>query len=179
MKCGDCPDVELAFTQARIDNNTVACTAMISGYVYNKCPIKALTCFRKMLLLGVESDSSTMVSTLVSCSHLADIGIGRQVHDYLITNGLLDDTRVEIALLGMYCKCGNIEAELFTQFISQGGRVDSDILLSILRALSSVTLKPQGIEVHCYSIKMGFVYDVFVGGALADMYSKYGDVGSA
>ncbi|KAL6006971.1 hypothetical protein ACLOJK_032467 [Asimina triloba] len=212
MKCGDCPDAELAFTQARIGNNTIACTAMISGYVYNKCPVEALTFFRKMLLLGVESDSSTTVSTLVSCSHLADIDIGRQVHGYLITNGLLDDARVETTLLDMYCKCGNIEAglrlfkqlqscnnvtwgaiitgcaqnshpaealELFTQFISQGGRVDSDILLSVLRALSSITLKPQGIEVHSYSIRMGFVCDVFVGGALADMYSKCGDIGSA
>ncbi|XP_058088351.1 pentatricopeptide repeat-containing protein At1g06140, mitochondrial-like [Magnolia sinica] len=212
MKCGDLTNAEHAFTRTRIGSNTVAWNAMISGYVYNRCPVEALILFHKMLVLGVESDFPTMVSILVSCSHLSDLEVGRQIHGYLITNGLQNDVRVETAVLDMYFKCGDIEAglkifkqfpnknsvtwgaiisgcaqnslpakalELFSQFISVGGRADFLTVISVLRACSSMSLKLNGMEIHGFSIKMGFDSDVFVGGALTDMYAKCGDIRSA
>ncbi|XP_058113241.1 pentatricopeptide repeat-containing protein At5g16860-like [Magnolia sinica] len=170
MKCGDLTNAEHAFTRTRIGSNTVAWNAMISGYVYN----------------------SIMFT--------------------FITNGLRNDARVETAVLDMYFKCGDIEAglkifkqipnknsvtwgaiisgcaqnshpakalELFSQFISVGGRADFLTVISVLRACSSMTLKLNGMEIHGFSIKMGFDSDVFVGGALTDMYAKCGDIRSA
>ncbi|KAG6633106.1 hypothetical protein CIPAW_12G026000 [Carya illinoinensis] len=69
--------------------------------------------------------------------------------------------------------------ELFHTFMSELGFADSIILLAVLRACSSLTLKPRGTEIHGLTIKIGFDDNVFVGGALVDMYAKCRDIESA
>lgn len=69
--------------------------------------------------------------------------------------------------------------ELFHTFILDGNFADSVILLAVLRACSSLTFKPRGMEIHGLTIKTGFDNGVFVGGALVDMYAKCRDIKSA
>lgn len=69
--------------------------------------------------------------------------------------------------------------ELFSKFNFEGGIADSVAVISVLRVCSSLTLKRKGMEIHAFSIKKEFDSDVFVGGALTDMYAKCKDIESA
>ncbi|XP_048330063.2 pentatricopeptide repeat-containing protein DOT4, chloroplastic [Ziziphus jujuba] len=69
--------------------------------------------------------------------------------------------------------------ELFHDYNIEYGFVDPVIVLAVLRACSSLILKGEGMEIHGLVVKSGFDSDVFVGGALVDMYAKCGDIESA
>ncbi|KAK9278027.1 hypothetical protein L1049_027584 [Liquidambar formosana] len=69
--------------------------------------------------------------------------------------------------------------ELFHSFSLDYGSPDCVMLLSVLRACSSLSMKPKGMEIHGLAVKMGFDSDLFVGSALIDMYAKCRDIESA
>ncbi|KAF3437040.1 hypothetical protein FNV43_RR19793 [Rhamnella rubrinervis] len=75
--------------------------------------------------------------------------------------------------------CPNEALELFHDYIIGYGYVDSVIILAVLRACSSLIIKPKGLEVHGLVVKSRFDSDIFVGGALVDVYAKCGDMESA
>lgn len=68
---------------------------------------------------------------------------------------------------------------LFHNYILEYGFVDSVIILAVLRACSSLTVKPKGMEIHGLVVKLGFDSDVFVASALVDFYAKCRDMESA
>ncbi|KAJ6765260.1 hypothetical protein OIU74_024024 [Salix koriyanagi] len=70
----------------------------------------------------------------------------------------------------------NEALQFFSEFMLDCGFPDPDILLAALRACSFLSLKPRGMAIHGFAIKMGFDSDVFVGGALVDFYGKCGDM---
>lgn len=68
--------------------------------------------------------------------------------------------------------CPTRALELFYEYIMEDGFADSGILVAVLRACSSLTFKPEGMQIHGLATKMGFVSDVFVCSALVDLYAK-------
>lgn len=56
---------------------------------------------------------------------------------------------------------------------------DSYTIPCALKACTGLRSYPLGKCIHGYSLKVGFVYDVFVGNALMAMYCVYGDMGCA
>ncbi|KAF9671566.1 hypothetical protein SADUNF_Sadunf12G0060800 [Salix dunnii] len=70
----------------------------------------------------------------------------------------------------------NEALQFFSEFMLDCGLPDPVILLAALRACSFLSLKPRGMAIHGFAIKMGFDSDVFVGGALVDFYGKCGDM---
>lgn len=75
--------------------------------------------------------------------------------------------------------CPDEALNLFHNYVLEYGFVDSVIILAVLRACSSLTAKTRGVEIHGLVVKLGFDSDVFVGGALVDMYAKCKDIESA
>lgn len=80
-----------------------------------------LKLFDRMLCAGVQPDLVTLTTILPACAHLAALMHGREIHGYMITNGLgkgkgdtgLDDLRINNAVMDMYAKCGSMrEAQL-------------------------------------------------------------------
>ncbi|KAF8005960.1 hypothetical protein BT93_K0288 [Corymbia citriodora subsp. variegata] len=69
--------------------------------------------------------------------------------------------------------------DLCHKFIYEHGFADSIVFLAALRACSSLTLIAKGREFHGLAIKVGLTGDVFVGGALVDLYAKCTDIQSA
>ncbi|XP_030439578.2 putative pentatricopeptide repeat-containing protein At3g11460, mitochondrial [Syzygium oleosum] len=69
--------------------------------------------------------------------------------------------------------------DLCHKFIDEYGFADSVVVLTALRACSSLTLIAKGREFHGLAIKVGLTGDVFVGGALVDLYAKCTDIESA
>ncbi|KAJ8771790.1 hypothetical protein K2173_026967 [Erythroxylum novogranatense] len=69
--------------------------------------------------------------------------------------------------------------QLFHDYLLDDGCPDSVTLLAALRASSSLALKSRGMEIHGLAIKMGLDSNVFVGGAIVDLYGKCRDTRSA
>ncbi|KAJ6387021.1 hypothetical protein OIU78_016867 [Salix suchowensis] len=70
----------------------------------------------------------------------------------------------------------NEALQFFSEFMLDCGFPDPDILLAALRACSFLSLKPRGMAIHGFAIKMGFDSDVFCADealkAFRDMQSK-------
>ncbi|XP_023517268.1 pentatricopeptide repeat-containing protein At3g14730-like isoform X1 [Cucurbita pepo subsp. pepo] len=77
----------------------------------------ALRLFDKMLGSGFLPDLVTVTTILPACSHLAALMHGREIHGYMIVNGLgrdgdngvIDDLLVNNAVMDMYAKCGSMK----------------------------------------------------------------------
>lgn len=87
----------------------VSCNAMISSYIQNGKPNEAL-CLFYQIMSEVKTNSSTIISVLLSCAHMANLPQGRCLHAYIIRRdlGLAFDIPLGNALLTMYAKCGSI-----------------------------------------------------------------------
>ncbi|KAF8411447.1 hypothetical protein HHK36_003998 [Tetracentron sinense] len=81
---------------------------MVFGYGKKGLEAKCIELFREMQLLGMKSDSNSLVSVICSCSQLVAIHLGRSVHCYVIKTQMYEDVSIANSLLGMYGKCGNL-----------------------------------------------------------------------
>ncbi|TXG70262.1 hypothetical protein EZV62_005197 [Acer yangbiense] len=92
----------------------VHCVAMKLGfalefYVSEGNVSKAFSLFNKMRFSELEPNSVTILVMLQACSTFGSLVEGRQVHGYVIKNGLLIDKSVQNSILRMYTKRGNVE----------------------------------------------------------------------
>lgn len=75
-----------------------------------------LKLFDRMLGNKVQPDLVTVTTVLPACTHLAALMHGREIHGYMIVNGLgkegrnneFDDVLLNNALMDMYAKCGSM-----------------------------------------------------------------------
>ncbi|MED6192876.1 hypothetical protein PIB30_013969 [Stylosanthes scabra] len=75
-----------------------------------------LRLFDRMLQNKVQPDLVTITAVLPACTHLAALMHGREIHGFMIVNGLgkdgsnndFDDVLLKNALMDMYAKCGNM-----------------------------------------------------------------------
>lgn len=58
---------------------------------------------------GIYADSSTLPLILKACGKLQAIEKGKKIHNEIWNTNLIDDVRVQTALVDFYCKCGLIE----------------------------------------------------------------------
>lgn len=88
------------------ERDPVSWSALISGYVQNGLAVEALSTFRDMRLLGVESNEFTFPSVLKACSIAKDLKLGMQVHGVAVVTGFDIDVFIANTLVVMYAKCG-------------------------------------------------------------------------
>ncbi|KAM1138633.1 hypothetical protein COP1_036539 [Malus domestica] len=72
-----------------------------------------LRLFDRMLRGGVLPDLVTITTVLPVCARLAALMHGREIHGYMIKNGLekdvnVDDVQITNAVMDMYAKCGSM-----------------------------------------------------------------------
>ncbi|KAM1893341.1 hypothetical protein ACFX14_036400 [Malus domestica] len=72
-----------------------------------------LRLFDRMLRAGVLPDLVTITTVLPVCARLAALMHGREIHGYMIKNGLekdvnVDDVQITNAVMDMYAKCGSM-----------------------------------------------------------------------
>eukprot|EP01018_Ginkgo_biloba_P003195 Gb_11222 [translate_table: standard] len=89
--------------------NVVSWNAMIAGYVKHGQSNQALQIFRQMQLGGFKADQATFASVLDTCSGLAALEPGKQIHAHIFRCGFESNVVVGNALVDMYAKCGSIE----------------------------------------------------------------------
>ncbi|XP_043706680.1 putative pentatricopeptide repeat-containing protein At1g74400 [Telopea speciosissima] len=89
--------------------NVVCWTALISAYVNNGKPNKALKIFRQMQVDNVEPDQVTVTVALSACADLGALDMGEWIHAYVCRyQGVEADLCLNNALINMYAKCGDI-----------------------------------------------------------------------
>eukprot|EP01018_Ginkgo_biloba_P001960 Gb_38297 [translate_table: standard] len=74
---------------------------------------------------------------------------------------------------------GDQALKLFCQMVGEGIKPNHFTIASALTACAGIVALEQGKCVHALIMEIGFVSDIFVGGALIDMYAKCGSVEDA
>ncbi|CAL5362313.1 unnamed protein product [Camellia sinensis] len=106
---GDISNAHHVFDEIPI-KNVVCWTALISGYVDNQKPNKALQLFRKMQMGNVEPDRVTLTVAFSACVDVGALDMGEWIHAYVRRKKELDiDLCLNNALINMYAKCRDIE----------------------------------------------------------------------
>lgn len=110
-KCGEMESAKYLFETMPV-TSLVSWNTMIAVYEKNGDEFAAIGVFQRMIAENLSFDSVTLVSVISSCSGLANLEIGRWVHELACQRGLEVDARVANALLDMYAKCGRIDSAL-------------------------------------------------------------------
>ncbi|KAK9106487.1 hypothetical protein Syun_022498 [Stephania yunnanensis] len=109
------------------ERNVVSWTAMISGFTWNGFYEEALLLFLEMKKYhNMRPNVETYISVVYACTGLGFHLIGKQVHAYLIVNGLdCDDYdgRLTKGLIHMYCEFGIMDFAHF-MFTKNSNRCD-------------------------------------------------------
>ncbi|GAV76787.1 PfkB domain-containing protein/PPR domain-containing protein/PPR_2 domain-containing protein, partial [Cephalotus follicularis] len=94
-------------------NDAFSWNTLISGYAHNGYQEKALNLFVSMAKNGVRWNEQTFASVLNACSGLKSWKIGKEVHGWVLKNGMSSNPFISSGILDVYCKCGNMKyAEL-------------------------------------------------------------------
>lgn len=106
-----CRDVDAAWNVFNYNTavDIVICTAMISGYVLNGMNSDALAIFRWLLSEKMKPNAVTLASFLPACAGLAVLKLGKELHAYVLKNGLEGRCYVGSAVTDMYAKCGRLD----------------------------------------------------------------------
>ncbi|MCO5595894.1 hypothetical protein L7F22_049945 [Adiantum nelumboides] len=105
-KCGVLRQAEIVLENLP-SCNVISWNALLLGYVQNGQGQQALHCFEHMQHEGICPDVVTYLCILKACAMIGAIDKGKQIHDEIIPQGLLEnDVGLGGALVDMYAKCG-------------------------------------------------------------------------
>ncbi|KAH7433061.1 hypothetical protein KP509_07G053200 [Ceratopteris richardii] len=107
-------DVMLAKAKEVFDSlpvrDTVSLNALISGYCDRGLGGEALKYFEQQKKEGIPLNTLTFLSALKACGSIGAADIGKQLHEEIISGGLLGkDSVLDTALVDMYSKCGALQ----------------------------------------------------------------------
>ncbi|KAK8945472.1 Pentatricopeptide repeat-containing protein [Platanthera guangdongensis] len=94
------------------DRDSISWSSIISAYAQCRKPSVALKLFYEMQLHGIAPDSITMLIVLSACGDLGVLGMGKEIHRLIKTDGITVDIKLGTALIDMYARCGDIENSL-------------------------------------------------------------------
>ncbi|GAB4824852.1 hypothetical protein Ancab_007721 [Ancistrocladus abbreviatus] len=89
--------------------NLVACNTLIAGRAQNEFSEGALDQYNLMKVAGFRPDKITFVSVISSCSKMATLGQGEQIHAEVIKAGAASVVSVISSLISMYSRCGCLD----------------------------------------------------------------------
>ncbi|KAI5072875.1 hypothetical protein GOP47_0012981 [Adiantum capillus-veneris] len=201
VKCGHVLEASDVFDELS-SQDMVSWTVLISGYVDNGFPEKALIYYKDMKSKGVSPNSATLASTVRACGSLEDLDHGLEIHYEVILNGFETDPLVCSTLVGMYARTGLLEEaeNIYSEFPSEDPSIfnalvvgyieegldekafafvkhkavelNSTTFITCLKACGSVKSLADGHAFHIEIMKRGLDRDLFIGNALVDFYMK-------
>ncbi|KAK8518531.1 hypothetical protein V6N12_017677 [Hibiscus sabdariffa] len=119
----DCDSLEEARSlfDAMPSRDLISWTEVIRGHVKNGGYNEALKLFCLMTRAGIKPDSLTITSILPACARVPAHKQGKELHGFLLRNGLDMNFIVKNALMDMYVKSGFIElaSNVFTSMIKR------------------------------------------------------------
>lgn len=109
LDCGCLENARQVFDRMSF-KDAISYTEMLRGYVKKGGFNEGLKLFRKMILSeGIRPDPLSISSILPACARVTAYKNGREIHSYLLRNGIELNLTLLNALLDMYAKSGNIE----------------------------------------------------------------------
>ncbi|KAL0365490.1 UNVERIFIED_CONTAM: putative pentatricopeptide repeat-containing protein [Sesamum angustifolium] len=108
-----CREGELEMAQEILWSNQelideVSLNTMISGYVQNGCEEEAVELFKHMAEEGFRWNEHTFGSLLTACAALRSLKLGKEVHAWVLKEGLCLNPFISSGIVDVYCKCGNM-----------------------------------------------------------------------
>ncbi|KAH7426327.1 hypothetical protein KP509_11G096100 [Ceratopteris richardii] len=111
VKCGLIRKAHEVFD--RLPNqDVVSWTALIAGYAKHGDAMFALKCLDEMQLKGVAPNAVTYVGCLIACGRIGDVEKGKEIHEEIVSKGLLETLALGNALVDMYANCGFLKRAL-------------------------------------------------------------------
>ncbi|KAL0442366.1 UNVERIFIED_CONTAM: Pentatricopeptide repeat-containing protein [Sesamum latifolium] len=104
--------------------------AMIGGYVQNGFMHEGLDLFQRMISSDVKPDSITFASLLPLVPELGHLNQGKEIHCYIVRNGVLFDLFLKNALIDMYFKCKDVR--MACKVFDESSAVDTVICTAMI-----------------------------------------------
>ncbi|KAF6154905.1 hypothetical protein GIB67_018342 [Kingdonia uniflora] len=168
-KCDYIIDARRVFDLA-VDLDTVSWTSMIAGYVRVGLPEEALKLFKDMQRMGNKPDQVVFVTVITAC-----VGLGRldEALDFFTKMENPNVVAWNVMISG-YAQSDNfLEAiDFFRNMRVNNVKPTRSTLGSVLSAIANQNDLDQGERVHSEAIRLGLHFNVYVGSALINMYSK-------
>lgn len=111
IHCGELCTAQLLF-DAMEDKSLVSWNTVISGYLQNGFPERALGLFRRMVLYGIQPCEISMMSVFGACSLLPSLRLGREAHAYALKRFLEENAFMACSIIDMYAKNGSVTLSL-------------------------------------------------------------------
>ncbi|XP_059647705.1 putative pentatricopeptide repeat-containing protein At3g18840 [Cornus florida] len=105
---GDLEKAQNVFWSESELNDTVSWNTMISGYAQNGYEEEALKLFCHMAEDGVRWNEHTFAIVLSACASIRCLGIGKEVHAWVLKHGLDSNPFISSGIVDLYCKCGKM-----------------------------------------------------------------------
>ncbi|XP_041008754.1 pentatricopeptide repeat-containing protein At4g39952, mitochondrial [Juglans microcarpa x Juglans regia] len=93
----------------RTQRDIITWNTLISSYAHSGHYAEAVALFDKMTSENVKPDSATLVTIILSCSHLASLEKGESIHRYIEEREIEFNICLATTLVDMYVKCGQLE----------------------------------------------------------------------
>lgn len=108
-------------------NDTVSWNTLISGFAQNGYEEESLKLFVCMMDNGVKCNERTFASLLSACSALKNLKLGKEIHAWVLRNGLGLNPFIESGLIDVYCKCGNMK---YAEAMHLASRIESSCFVT-------------------------------------------------
>ncbi|XP_077242865.1 tetratricopeptide repeat (TPR)-like superfamily protein [Tasmannia lanceolata] len=129
----------------------VTWNGMISGYVQNGFKDEALDLFCEMQSVGVKPDPITFASFLPSFSGSAGLKQGKEIHGYIVRNGVLLDAFLKSALIDIYFKCRDVD--MACKVFDRTGTVDVVIFSAMISGYVLNGLSNEALEMFRWLLR--------------------------
>ncbi|XP_058195093.1 pentatricopeptide repeat-containing protein At1g18485 [Rhododendron vialii] len=83
--------------------------ALIGGYARKGDSSKALDVYYQMTHSGLNPDWFSIASLLLAFAHLKSLKYRKEIHSFVLRNGLDTDSFIAISLLSLYIHCGELQ----------------------------------------------------------------------
>ncbi|KAK7349434.1 hypothetical protein VNO77_06800 [Canavalia gladiata] len=177
----DCLDKAKAVFHHSKNKNICTWNSLISGYSFKGLFYDAEKLLSQMEEERIKPDLVTWNSLVSGYSMRGHSEEALAVINRMKTLGFTPNVVSWTAMISGCCQNEKyLDAlQFFNQMQEENVKPNSTTICSLLRACTGPSLLKKGEEIHCFSIRRGFVDDIFTATALIDMYSKGGKLKAA
>ncbi|XP_075101099.1 pentatricopeptide repeat-containing protein At4g20770-like [Nicotiana tabacum] len=158
VKSGDVENGRLIFDSMACPS-LISWNAILSGYSQNEDHLEALKLFREMQFRSQQPDRTTLAIILSSCSEIGVLECGEQVHATSLKHVFPGDVYIASSLIGMYLKCGRVEAAL--RIFNGLSQADIVCWNSLITGLSYNSLDKEAFAFFNKMLQMGMLPNEF------------------
>ncbi|XP_049389303.1 pentatricopeptide repeat-containing protein At1g74600, chloroplastic [Solanum stenotomum] len=106
-KCGSIEESYIIFELIE-DKDNVSWASMIAGFVEHGFSDRAVELFREMPVEEIVPDEMTLTAILNACSSLQTLKSGKEIHGFILRQGVGELQIANGAIVNMYTKCGDL-----------------------------------------------------------------------